>query len=126
MWKNRIPPRFVLLLWPVIDRLLRMIYHIRPLRADGSGIICVELRRYNGRSITLRDGSEIKAGDRIIEFHMNSAWFKERRKLNLKTSDLPWEVLHSFAQDLSFLAEQIANGMKCMGSLRFTAVLCCI
>lgn len=111
MLKNRLLSRFILLLLPVMDRLLRMTYHIKPLRADGSGVIGVELRRYKGYSVILDNGSEIKDGDTIIELHMNSAWFKERRKLNLKASDLPWEVLHCFAQDLNFLAEQIVNGM---------------
>ena len=88
-----------------------MVYHVKPLRGDGNNIICVKLRRYNARPITLGDGSEIKAGDRIIELHLNNAWFKKRRKLNLKASSLPWEALHCFTQDLSFLAEQIASGM---------------
>lgn len=98
-------------MWPVIDKLLRLIYRIKPLRADANGIICLELRRYYGRPITLGDGSQIKGGDGIIELHVNNAWFKKRRQLNLKTSSLPSLVLHSFVQDLAFLAEQIANGM---------------
>jgi hypothetical protein len=105
------PPRFVLPLWPVIDRLLQMAYHIRPLRPDGSGIISVELKHYNGRPIMLDDGCQIKTGDAIIELHMNNVWFKQRRKLNLKASRLPWEVLRCYAQDLRFLAEQMINGM---------------
>lgn len=105
------PPRFVLPLWPVIDRLLQMAHHIRPLRPDGSGIMSVELTCYNGRPIMLDDSCQIKTGDKIIELHMNNAWFKQKRKLNLKASQLPWEVLRSYAQDLRFLAEQMANGM---------------
>jgi len=111
MLGNRIQPRFVLILWLVMQKLIRMVYHVKPLRGDGNDIICVKLRRYNARPITLGDGSEIKAGDRIIELHFNNAWFKKRRKLNLKASSLPWEDLHCFKQDLSFLAEQIASGM---------------
>jgi len=86
-----------------------MVYHVKPLRGDGNDIICVKLRRYNAHPITLGDGSEIKAGDRIIELHLNNAWFKKRRKLNLKASRLTWEGLHCVTQDLSFLAEQIAR-----------------
>jgi len=88
-----------------------MVYHVKPLRDDGNDIICVKLRRYNTRPITLGDGSEIKAGDRIIELHLNNTWFKKRRKLNLQASSLPWEALRCFTQDLSFLAEQIDSGM---------------
>ena len=104
-------PRFVLVLWLVMQKLIRMVYHVKPLRDDGNDIICVKLRRYNARPITLGDGSEIKTGDRIIELHLNNAWFKKMRKLNLKASSSLGESLHYATQDLSFLAEQIGSGM---------------
>ena len=101
----------VSLLWPQIDLLLCMICRIKPLKADGSSIISIKLRRYKGSYITLDDGSEIKTGDQIIEIHLNSAWFKRRREENLEARQLPWITLHYFAQDLNFLAKQIANGI---------------
>jgi len=105
------PPQLVLLLWPVIDRLLRSIYHIKPLKTDGSGIICYDLRRYKGPIRILNDGSEVRTGDTIIELHLNNDWFKRRRKLNLRASQSPREFLGCFAQDLHFLAQQITSGM---------------
>jgi len=105
-----VPPRFVLILWPVADRLLRVIYHTRPLRADDSGIIRFNLRHYKGLTRVLNDGSKVKTGDTIIELHLNNAWFKRRRKLNLKASQSPREFLGCFAQDLHILAQQIASG----------------
>jgi len=87
-----------------------MVYRVKPLRSDGNDIICVRLRRYNACPVTLGDGTEIKTGDRIIELHLNNAWFKKRRKPNLKAPSLPWEGLYCFTQDLSFLAEQIGSG----------------
>ena len=104
-------PQFVLLLWPMVDRLLRTIYHIKPVKADGRGIICFDLRRYKGPSRILNDGSEVRTGDTIIELHLNNTWFKGRRKLNLKASQSPREFLSCFAQDLRFLAQQITSGM---------------
>ena len=104
------PPRFVLLLWPVLDRLLRVIYRIRPLRADGSGIVSLDIRHYNGRTIVLNDGSKVKTGDPIVELHLNNAWFKRRRKLNIKASQFPREILGCLEQDLRFLAQQVVNG----------------
>jgi peptidoglycan-N-acetylglucosamine deacetylase len=106
-----VPPRFVLLLWPVADRLLGVIYHIRPLKADDSGIIRFNLRHYKGPTKVLNDGSKVKTGDTIIELHLNNAWFKRRRKLNLRASQSPREFLGCFAQDLHLLAQQIASGM---------------
>jgi len=109
MQRNRILPWFVSLLWPVLDRLLITSYRIKPVRTDS--IISVQLRRYKGYPITLGDGSKVKAGDKIIELHLNSAWFRQRRKLSLVASRLHWEALHCFAKDLSYLAEQMVNGM---------------
>jgi hypothetical protein len=105
-----VPPRFVLIFWPVADRLLRVIYHIRPLKADDSGIIRFNLCHYKGPTKMLNDGSEVKTGDIIIELHLNNAWFKRRRNLNLSASQSPREFLGSLAQDLHFLAQQVASG----------------
>jgi len=88
-----------------------MFYPVKPLRSDGNGIICVKLRHHSACPVTLGDGTEIKAGDRIIELHLSNTWFKKRRKLGLKDSSLPWEAFRCFREDLSFLARQIADGM---------------
>jgi hypothetical protein len=95
----------------VVDRLLIVIYHIRPLKADDSGIIRFHLRHYKGPTKVLNDGSKVKTGDTIIELHLNNAWFKRRRKLNFGASQSPREFLGCFAQDLHLLARQIASGM---------------
>jgi hypothetical protein len=109
MSKN-MPPWFVLLLWPVLDRLLKVIYHIRPLRADGNGIVSLDIRHYKGRAIVLNDGSKVKTGDPIIELHLNNDWFKRRRKLNIKASQSTREILGCLEQDLRFLAQQVIDG----------------
>jgi hypothetical protein len=106
-----VPPRFVLILWPVADRLLRVIYHIRPLKADDSGIMRFNLRHYKGPTKVLNDGSQVRTGDIIMELHLNNAWFKRGRKLNLRASQSPREILGYFAHDLHFLAQQIASGV---------------
>jgi hypothetical protein len=52
----------------------------------------------------------VKTGDTIIELHLSNDWFKRRRKLNLKASQAPREVLGCLAQDLRLLAQQVASG----------------
>jgi hypothetical protein len=104
-------PHFILVLWPVADRLLRIIEHIRPLKTDYSSIICFNLRHYKGPTRLLNDGSEVKSGDRIIELHLNNDWFKRRRKLNLSASQSLREFLGCFTQDLHFLAQQVDSGI---------------
>ncbi len=98
------------LLWPVTGRYLRVRYRMRPLRDDGTAIISQDLRRYRGNTITLDDGCEVRRGDRIMELHINDAWFDRRRKLNSATAESPWEILGSLRYDLCFLAQQMADG----------------
>jgi hypothetical protein len=109
MRKHTIPLRFVLISWPVADRLLRGIYRIKPLKADDSSIIRFDLRHYKGPTRVLNDGSEVKTGDTIIELHLNNDWFKKRRNLNLSASQSAREVLGCLTQDLHVLAEQVAS-----------------
>jgi len=108
---SRTPFWIGMMLWPVIGRLLRVIYSIRPLRDDGTAIICLDLRRYRGPNITLDDGSRVRTGDRIIELHMNDAWLERRRSLSTTISDSPWEILGCLRLDLCFLAQQMVDGM---------------
>lgn len=110
LMSKAVPPRFVLIFWPVVDRFLRLIWHIRPVKADDSGIVRFGLRQYKGPTKVLNDGSEVRIGDTIIELHMNNDWFKRRRRLNLKISESPWEILNCFEQDLRSLAQQVVNG----------------
>ena len=105
-----VPPRCVLIFWPVADRLLRVIEHIGPLKADNDGIIRFSLRHYKGVTRVLNDGSEVKAGDTIMELHLNNEWFRRRRNLNLSASQSPREFLGCLERDLHFLAEQVASG----------------
>jgi len=105
-----VPPRCVLIFWPVADRLLRVIEHIGPLKADNDGIIRFSLRHYKGVTRVLNDGSEVRAGDTVMELHLNNEWFRRRRKLNLSASQSPREFLGCLERDLHFLAEQVASG----------------
>ena len=98
------------LLWPVIGRLLRVRYRMRPLRDDGTAIFCQDLRRYRGNTITLDDGSQVRTGDRIMEIHINDAWFERRRTLNPTTAESLREIMGSLRYDLCFLARQMADG----------------
>ncbi len=82
---------------------------IKPLRTDGNGIICLEFRHHKGCAVKLSDGSEIKAGDKIVGLHLSSAWFRRRRRLGLTSPDWHWEVLHCLRQDLSLLANQMSG-----------------
>ncbi len=121
---TRVPPRFVLILWPVVDRFLRVIQGIKSLKADSNGIIRFSLRRHKGITKVLNDGSEVKAGDTIVELHLNNEWFRRRRKLSIKVYQSPREILDCFEQELRMLALQVANGnFKGVAALHGTTFL---
>ncbi len=105
-----VPPRFVLMFWPLADRLLRVVRHIKPLIADDSGIIRFNVGHYKGPTRVLNDGTEVKGGDAIVEVHLNNEWFKRRRALSLTASQSPREFLGCLAQELRILARQVASG----------------
>jgi len=77
----------------------------------GSGIMSVEVRHKKRHIFTLTDGSEIKAGDTILELHIHNNWFKERHKLNLTAPHVSRDMLVSFAHDLGILAKEMDNGI---------------
>jgi hypothetical protein len=104
------PPRFVLILWPAIDKCLRTIYQTKPVRIDDCGIIRFNLRRYKGPTRVLNDSSEVNMGDMIIELHLSNDWFIRRRELKLSASQSLREFLDCFGQELRILAQQISSG----------------
>jgi len=77
----------------------------------GSGAVLAEVRRNNGHTVTLADGSEIKAGDTIVELHISNNWFRERHKLGLTTARVTRDMLVSFTHDLHILAKELDNGI---------------
>jgi len=107
---NSVPPRFVLMFWPLADRLLRAVRHIKPLIADDSGIIRFNVGHYKGPARVLNDGTEVKGGDTIVEVHLNNDWFKRRRNLNLGAPQSARAFLGCYAQELCILARQVASG----------------
>jgi|YelNatPaOPRAMG01_1025707.scaffolds.fasta_scaffold99990_2 hypothetical protein len=111
MRKRGISVPFVSIFWLAIDKFLLGVYGIKPLKADNSSIISFHLRRYKGATKVLNDGSKVKTGDTIMELHLNNAWFKRRRKLNMKATQSTREILGSFEQDLHFIAQQMIDGM---------------
>ncbi|MCL0094658.1 hypothetical protein M1N58_02005, partial [Dehalococcoidales bacterium] len=102
-----IPP-FVLWLWPFLDSIFSWGVGIKPLRKDRISAISIELRRYRGQCLELDDGSEIKAGDLVIELHLNNTWFAQRRANSSPKTFR--EFVSTFYADLKYLARQLAEG----------------
>ncbi len=64
------PPVILDPIFALIEQIDRRRRRIRMLR-DG-GVLGVEVRRYRGRPIALHDGTTIRAGDRIVDLHLDN------------------------------------------------------
>jgi hypothetical protein len=64
------PPAILDPIFALIERIDRRRRRIRPLRPDG--VLGIEVRRHRGRTVTLRDGSEVRAGERIVDLHLDN------------------------------------------------------
>jgi hypothetical protein len=65
------PPAVLDPIFALIERIDRRRRGIRPLRVDG--VLGVEVRRHRGPTIELRDGGFVRAGDRIVDLHLDNA-----------------------------------------------------
>ena len=111
------PPRFLLWLWPFLDRILSKWLGIKPLREDKISIISIELRRHRSQSVRLDDGTTITPGDLLLELHMNNAWFLHNKgKSTDSINEVCWRVASAFAEDLRYLARQLAKGRFAAGA----------
>ncbi len=102
-------------LWLTIDRILKVLYQIKPVQSGGDGILGINIRRHLGPRIILSDGTQVNHGDRVLEIHLNSTWFQKRRDLK-KLGNWDWEVIKAMSLDLITLANKI-HGNKRLSTL---------
>ena len=104
------PPRFLSGLWRLMDKIISKWLGIEPLRQDKLCIISTELKQHRGQPVPLNDGTVVTPGDRIIELHMNNAWFLNMKaKLVNSAGEIRWRVPSAFAEDLRYLAKKLAR-----------------
>lgn len=77
----------MLSIWLWWDRLLEWYWQLRPVRPDG--FLRYRLTRHGGASVTLRDGTVINRGDRLVELHFDN------RRLLRRVSAPGWNALQS-------------------------------
>ena len=83
------PPAILDPVFALIERIDRRRRGIRALRPGG--VLGIEVRRHRGREVTLRDGSRVRPGDRIVDLHLD----------NTRVADLwaaGWRVAFGTAQ----------------------------
>jgi hypothetical protein len=97
-------------LLPIINRVHTIVLGVKPLGQNS--IICVEVGGYKGCPIGLKDGCEVKPGDRVIKLHFNNAWIVERRRAGSGSEkrDFPRGFVSHLKEGLHLLASEIADG----------------
>jgi hypothetical protein len=97
-------------LLPIINKVHTTALSVKPLGQNS--IICVEVRRHKGYAIKLRDGCEVKPGDRVIKLHFNNSWINEKRRSSSESGRrvFPRGSVHFFREGLQLLATEVAEG----------------
>jgi hypothetical protein len=95
----------VLSIWIAWNRILEWIW--RPQRVRAGGILRYRLAHHWGRPLTLKDGTRIAFGDRVIELHFdNGVLYQMAGAADWN----PWETFERAAVDLETLANVVASG----------------
>ena len=95
----------VLSIWIAWNHVLEWIWRPRGIRP--SGILRYRVAHHWGRPLTLKDGTRIASGDRVVELHFDNGVLFQMSG----TSDWsPWEIIERIDADLGALAAQAASG----------------
>lgn len=94
----------VLDVWIAWERLLARGQHIQPLREGGA--LRYSLRRHGGPAVMLVDGSVVRAGDPLVELHLDNRRFAELTA----SGRSPLTIVRMLRQDLRRLAALVEQG----------------
>ncbi len=96
-------------LLPIIGKVHARVLGIKPLERDS--IMCVEVRRHKGSPIKLRDGCEVRPGDRVIKLHLNDAWIAQRWWSDVAPGkSFPRGLFYYFKESMRILARKVGAG----------------
>ncbi len=91
-------PRGILRLWPIWERMARQLWPTVDVPGSPYGIFSVHFMRHSGPEFILRDGTQIREGDRVAEIHFNN------QNLISAAGQGKFLVLPLFRQELHALA----------------------
>jgi YkoP-like protein len=101
----------VLSIWIAWNRVLEWIWRPQALRPGG--ILRYRLAHHWGRPLTLKDGTDIAFGNRVVELHFdNGVLYQMAGAANWH----PWETFERAAADLEALAHLVVSGQ--LGDVR--------
>jgi hypothetical protein len=80
-------------------------HHVRSL-ADHSAVM-IEVRTYRGHPVTLRDGAQVRSGDRIVELHLANHTVADNATSRAWS---PFQTLTTTSEDLALIHRLVERG----------------
>ncbi len=90
--------------WPVWEWVMGMFKPSTPIPNAPYGLLRTRLKQYDGRPITLPDGTQIERGTWIAELHFNN-----RLMTAAARTSSPWRLTHMLIEDMRALASWSAQ-----------------
>jgi len=89
----------VLRFWPFWERIMQRLFPTMPIPNAPYGLLDMRVTRYHGRPLDAPDGTTIRRGDWVGEFHFHNATLAR-----LAAEATPWELMRMIEGDLAALA----------------------
>lgn len=105
------PPRWMLWLWPLLDRLLVRLLRIEPVDPFDS-IVGTSIHHYRGQPRVLRDGTTIRSGAMICEIHILNGRLARLTLESPRGEITPWELVARMSRDLTLLAGRMQQASE--------------
>jgi YkoP domain len=93
----------VLAVWKLWEKLELWRHGVRPVRRDG--LLRYSLELHHGKTVVLADGTEVAAGARILEIHLDNERMRAVAKLPLT------ERIATMREDIASLRQAVIDGL---------------
>ncbi|MDD3653345.1 MAG: polysaccharide deacetylase family protein [Desulfotomaculaceae bacterium] len=104
--------RLALLVWGLIDRLIRRLSGIKDLDSGSKSIWRLALRRYRGQEWTMKDGSALREGDYYLEIHINNDRLLSLINQNMSVERMSIIAMREIRNGLPELAELMRHDQR--------------
>lgn len=104
--------KIALLVWGLIDRLIRRLSGIKELGNGKTSIWRLALRRYRGQEWTMKDGSILRGGDHYLELHLNNDRLLSLINRNTSVERMSIIAMREICDGLPELAQLMRNDRR--------------
>ncbi|MFF2909073.1 polysaccharide deacetylase family protein [Paenibacillus sp. NPDC057934] len=100
--------RLIVGLWLGWEQLFQFLFKLRTL-SPAEPFLHYRLRKYQGQSITMEDGTTLSKGDKVIELHVDNRELFELGMHSRSSAQLAIRMIRRMEKDMPVLAEEIAH-----------------